>query len=246
MFLFLRVLFAHFIADFPLQTGKVYILKAGGGVGKWAHTLIVFLVSVVFVYPYWGDPDIWLYLVGATLVHHLSDWLKVLLNQRGSPRYFLFRYMGDQVVHLATAAFVFLMAVGQKRLDWPGGGLWATVYNSDFWMLYGSLLMTATYFATYFIEAFKKSYVPTSYQEVLPQTYKYYGILERACLFNLAFLGGFSWVIAPIALLPRYILARSWPHVFNHKVRCNSFLEISLTALLGLLPGLALRTLTSS
>ena len=50
MFLFLRILFAHFIADFPFQTGKVYILKAGGGLGKWAHTLIIFLISVIFVF----------------------------------------------------------------------------------------------------------------------------------------------------------------------------------------------------
>ena len=244
MFLFLRILFAHFIADFPFQTGKVYFLKAEGGAGKWAHTLIIFFVSVIFVYPYWGKLDIWLYLIGATLVHHLSDWLKVLLNQRGSPRYFLFRYVADQVVHIATAAFVMLMGIGQESLKWPGDGVWASFYNSDFWMIYGSLLVVATYFATYFIEAFKKSYVPSRYLEMLPNPYKYYGILERTCLFHLAFLGGFTWFIVPIALLPRFILARSWPKEYNDKLRCTSFLELSLTLLLGLFPGVALRAWT--
>lgn len=244
MFLFLRILLAHFVADFPFQTSKVYVLKAGGGAGKWAHTLIVFIISVIFVYPYWGTPDIWLYLIGAALVHHLSDWLKVLLNQRGSPRYFLFRYLGDQVVHVTTAAFVFLLPIGHIKLEWPGDGAWATFYNSDFWMIYGSLLMVATYFATYFIEAFKKSYCPAVYQEILPQTVKYHGILERACLFNLAYLGGFSWVIIPIALLPRFILAKSWPQIFRYKILSNSMLEISIGLLLGIIPGIILHFIT--
>ncbi len=241
MFLFLRLLLAHFIADFPLQTAKVYFLKAGGGAGKWAHTFIVFLASVLFAFPYWHYPDLWIYLFGATLIHHLSDWLKVELNQGGSPRYFLLRYLGDQLVHLATAAFVLTMAISQKRLAWPGNGLWASFYNSDFWMLYATMLLAATYFATYFIEALKKSYFPERFLNVLPETYKYYGILERTCLFNLAYLGGFAWVIVPIAFLPRFILAKTWPGLFKDKVRATSLLEVLSSALLGLIPGLLLR-----
>ena len=250
MFLFLRLLLAHFVADFPLQTARVYLLKAGGGLGKWAHTLIIFATSVLFVYPYWACSDTWIYLLGSTLVHHLSDWIKVELNRKGSPRYFLLRYIADQIVHVATAAFVFLMPLGQLRLAWPSEGrcefwrLWADWYDSDFWMLYGSLLIVATYFATYFIESFKKSYAPERFQPVLPEAYKYYGILERACLFHLAFVGGLFWALTPLAILPRFAMARLWPAHFA-KLRCASILEISLSVILGILPGIALRLLQS-
>ncbi len=245
MFLFLRLLLAHFIADFPLQTGRVYVLKAAGGLGKWAHTLIIFFVSALFVHPYWAYSDMWIYLIGSTLVHHLSDWVKVKLNRSGSPRYFLLRYVGDQIVHIATAAFVFLTPLGRLRLQWPSGGLcgglWATWYDSDFWMLYGSLLVVATYFSTYFIEAFKKSYTPERFYPDIPEIYKYYGILERACLFHLAFIGGVWWAITPIVILPRFVLARLWPDPFASKLRCTSLLETILSLVLGILPGIALR-----
>jgi hypothetical protein len=243
MFLFLRLLLAHFIADFPLQTTRVYLLKAGDGCGKWAHSAIVFLVSVLFVFPYWGAPDIWFYLVGAGLVHHLSDGAKLALNRALSNRSFLFLYVADQCIHVLTVSFILLMSISAIRLEVPGTGLFASLYNSDFWILYAILLVISTYFTTYFIEAFKKSYYPDRFQEVLPAAYKYYGILERACLFHLAYWGGAAWAFVPLALAPRFLLARVSPGLLGSKIVCTSFLEIFWSLLLGVAPGLAFRYL---
>ncbi len=240
MFLFLRLLLAHFIADFPLQTKRVYLLKARGGAGKWVHTAVIFGVSVLFAFPYWDYPDIWFYLIGATLIHHLYDWIKVILNQDGSPRHALFRFMADQVGHLAVLAFVLLMSAGQVTRVFPGDSLLARIYNSDFWMLYGSLLIAATYFATYFIEAFKQSYAAPGSSKVLPNTYKYFGILERTALFHLAFLGEFAWILIPAALLPRFIAARYSKPLWG-KIHITSPAEVCLSLILGVVPGLALR-----
>ena len=246
MFLFLRLLLAHFIADFPLQTTSVYVIKVRDKHGLWVHTSIIFLMSLLFVYPYWGYPWMWVYLVGSTLVHHASDAIKIYLNRTGSPRHFLLRYVGDQIVHVSTASAVLLLPIGHLRLEDANPGLWAKIYNSDFLMLYGSLLIVATYFSTYFIEALKKSYWPKRFHELLPTSYKTYGIFERACLFHLAFLGGLFWATMPFAILPRYLLANFFPKIFNNKIRCISALEMIPSFFLGILPGIALRLLTRS
>ncbi len=212
MFLFLRLLLAHFVGDYPLQTGLIYGLKSKSGAGKFAHSLVVLLVSIFFVYPYWGYPSIWIYLIAAALVHHLSDWVKMELNRKGSVRNHLWRYVLDQAVHVATAAFVFFLPIGQLelRVQWPVW--WASFYNSNFCMLYGSLLVMATYFTTYFIDALKKSYLPDLFRENMPDSYKYYGIAERLLLFNLAF---FFSAYALLALIPalalRIATRRHWP-----------------------------------
>lgn len=244
MFLFLRLLLAHFIADFPFQTTAVYIIKVRGKHGLWLHTSIIFVMSVLFVYPYWSYPSMWVYLLGSTLIHHASDAVKLVLNKRGSHRNYLLRYVGDQVVHIATAASVLLLPISGLRIEGGGPEFWTAFYNSDFWVLYGSLIILATYFATYFIEALKKSYYPERFQEILPEEYKIYGIIERACLFNLAFLGPIFWIFIPLAVLPRTILVRILPQIFKDKMRATSILEISCTLLLGIIPGLALRFLT--
>ncbi len=243
MYLFLRLLLAHFIADFPLQTSKVYTLKCGHGPGKSAHSLIIFIVSIFFVIPYWSYPSMWVYVTVSGLIHHASDTIKLAWNKTGNPRNFLFRYVGDQLVHVATAAGIFLLPLHELRLPMAGGGLVQKIYASDFLMLYGSLLIVATYFGTYFIEAFKKSYLPERYVEILPRSYKFQGIFERMVLFHLAYLGGFGWVIVPLALLPRFLMQRFWKADFINKSRPTSVLDIALTLLLGLIPGLVLSLL---
>lgn len=237
MFLFLRLLLAHFVGDYPLQTGWIYRLKGKGRVGQCAHSFVVFLVSVLFVYPYWGYASMWLYLVGAALVHHLSDWVKMELNSKGSARNHLWRYVADQIVHAATVAFVLLMPIGHIELPAQGPAWWTTLYNSDFCMMYGSLLVVATYFTTYFIEGFIKSYMPDLFQMHMPDSYKYYGIAERLILFNIAFFANAYVLLALIpALALRMATRRLWPSL-------TSPLEISLSFAMAIVSGLTLRLL---
>ncbi len=239
MFLFLRLLLAHLLGDYPLQTGWIYHLKNKGGAGKCAHSLVVFLVSVLFVYPYWGYTSMWLYLVGAALVHHLSDWVKMELNLTGSVRNPLWRYVADQIVHVATAAFVLLLPIGRVELpaQWPAW--WAAMYNSNFCMMYGCLLVVATYFTTYFIEALKMSYMPGLFQVQIPNSYKYYGIAERSILFNIAF---FANAYALLALIPVLVLRMATRHLWPTLPVTNP-LEVALSFAMAIVPGLALRLL---
>jgi len=52
MSLFYRLLLAHIIADFPLQTKQIFNIKMNTEWGVLLHSLIVLIFSVLLTFPY--------------------------------------------------------------------------------------------------------------------------------------------------------------------------------------------------
>ena len=100
------LLLAHLIADFPLQTNRIYILKTQGNKGLLLHVLIHMLTAAVLVQRPWQYIPLFMVL-GA--IHFVVDWLK--LNKpavKQTPGFLL-----DQLAHVLT---ILLLTIWQPHL----------------------------------------------------------------------------------------------------------------------------------
>ena len=98
--LFMNMLIAHFLADFPLQRDVWVNSKAQKhllGSGMWLHSLVVFACTIVAL----GGFGFWRAAVCIVCSHILIDYSKVRFTRRG-PRAFAL----DQFLHIGTLALV--------------------------------------------------------------------------------------------------------------------------------------------
>ena len=103
--LFMTLLVGHLLADFPLQTDSVYLLKTKGWYGIFPHAAIhVFVLAVLLGHP----ARYWPLLVAVFLVHFLIDWAKFHMPVSAKSIAFLY----DQALHLVSLAV--LAALGPK------------------------------------------------------------------------------------------------------------------------------------
>jgi hypothetical protein len=100
--LFATLLFAHLVADFPLQTNKIYRWKTEGSAGVALHVAIHLLVTAVLLQEPWRYGALFIILGAA---HFVIDWAKVRLPaQRQTPGFVL-----DQMAHVVTVAILAAM-----------------------------------------------------------------------------------------------------------------------------------------
>lgn len=121
MMIFWRLILAHFIADFSLQTNRIAVWKRQSKWGMVVHILTHPVVMVIVTWPYlsetwvdagWFQLNGWLCVAFITLFHWLEDvWRVWSIKETGSPDSTGF-FLWDQVVH-----FTMILAFSPT---WPG------------------------------------------------------------------------------------------------------------------------------
>ena len=96
--MFWLLLFAHLLADYPLQTNWIVINKNKIPV-LFLHVSIHFLVSLIFVLIYL--PGAWPFLILLTGIHFLIDTGKNFVN-KSKPNWVVVPYFIDQFLHLIS------------------------------------------------------------------------------------------------------------------------------------------------
>ena len=109
MTIFWRLVLAHFIADFTLQTNKVATWKRRNRTGMlihiFTHPLVTYAVcwpflSMLWVQTHWIQMNGWVCVALLTVFHWLEDeWRVWSIRETGSPDSTGF-FLWDQVVHL--------------------------------------------------------------------------------------------------------------------------------------------------
>ena len=98
---FLALLLAHLLADFPLQTNRIFRLKISGNRGLFVHVLIHIMMAAILL----QHPDqYWDLLLALGLAHFVTDWVKVRFP--GNPQWPGF--VLDQLAHLVA---IFLLSL---------------------------------------------------------------------------------------------------------------------------------------
>ena len=178
--LLIRLLLAHFIGDFALQTNRIYNGKKAGGttaiiflfIHSGIHAALVFGLSGL-----WGN---WILPLVILTTHFVIDFLKYrYLDER------LFCFLIDQAFHIAVIIVSWLFVcempskvitfIGQMAADWR---LWLCLLGYVLVMKPTSVVLSIT---------IKRWQLYTSNKASLPDAGKWIGYLERILILTFIF-----------------------------------------------------------
>lgn len=234
---------AHFIADYPLQTNKVYCAKISSFKGQLFHAGIHTIVFALFLIPYWHNPLTWCYLAWITGTHLTFDILKVKAIDKTNIHPVI-TYTADQVLHIAAASLIFWLPLS-KEIPTASTSLLGAWYWNDTLIVYLIGLIVATYFTTYFLACWywanKKLAHDDGYN--LTTLQKIYGIVERGLVTTLiAFCGTTGLVLFPVLIALRLPI-HQWLHSQGKPVKwLKSIPEIIFGSLMSVAAGMAIQT----
>jgi len=136
--LFYRLLLAHLVADFPLQTNQIFKVKTNTEWGVLIHTLIVLIFSILFTFPYLEDPKVIIILLVIFLSHTVIDKLKMEYSKKTKNQSMKILLL-DQVLHIAIIAILTFNFTESYLLSSPFNSVFLNylidVYNNDIFII---------------------------------------------------------------------------------------------------------------
>lgn len=143
MEILLLLYLAHYLGDYPFQTGWVYAQKLKSWSGGLFHSLGLTLALIVCLAPYLNHWETWLTIFLIVFMHYFQDAGKLIFNkafEREVVGYFI-----DQFMHLVFSTFFWFILIANKSFD--------PMFGSDY---YGNSYLIAfligLLFATYILE----------------------------------------------------------------------------------------------
>lgn len=142
MDIILKLILAHFIADYPLQPGILVAWKKRSVWGILVHTLIHLLTMVILLWPYFYLDSVGWALSFIFIVHNMADFVKIRID-RIHKKGRLARYLLDQAVHFASVfiAWFLWLRGAEPRLS----GAMEPYYSDLSWILFLMALVLSTY-----------------------------------------------------------------------------------------------------
>lgn len=237
MFIFLRLILAHLIGDFPLQFNKVHALKHKGFWGHLPHIFIIMLCFVALSLPFLNIPEMWAFILFIGVTHLVQDWIKIrFCSKKG---FAFISYMLDQILHLSLIASVFLTELRYLNPVLIHDNAYDIYYNDTYILIFITMI-TITYNGHYMILMFKKDYIDenTSYSTFE----KYYGMIERALAFIIFLYSPIFLIILPLIFLFRIVLYLISKKRLSVEKQFCAPLDISLSAGLSIIAGIIARS----
>jgi hypothetical protein len=201
MFIFWRLLLAHFIADFPIQTNKIYFLKTKYPWGSFLHSGIFIIVSALLLWPLWNRLDFWLFLLFLFVSHGIQDLLKIIYNRQNSHDT-IWLFLIDQVLHILFISTVFLLPISVMKYTVDQSS-WYHWYSQDKSIIFLTFLVGIGFGGSILIPYIEKLVKHLPRVEIPPK-FKYYGVLERILVIALVSAPGYWYVFTPLVFLVRY------------------------------------------
>ena len=201
MFLFLRLLLAHFLGDFPLQFNIIFKMKLSGFRGIIPHALILFACYILLSWPFLNQPLVLAFILFLAVCHLIQDSFKLNLD----PKYSFWSYTGDQLLHAATIALIFLIPVQHPRL--AAGyepNLLEKLYANNVLVMYLIAIIAVTYNGYFMIRCFKDTFLRKSGRYNAFE--KWFGMAERALILSFFLSRGSMTILLPLSLLIRPVV----------------------------------------
>ena len=158
MFLFLKLVLAHLIADFILQFEELYQLKVRSYVGQVFHALIQGLFSLILLYPYLNSLQIWLFVAWLVLAHLMQDLTKYSATEKTPANTFVY-FTTDQFCHILVISVIFLLPISHEVRGFPDFPLLDMFYRLNIWTVDVIFFITLTFAGSYILNAFTRSYL---------------------------------------------------------------------------------------
>ncbi|MFA6583144.1 MAG: DUF3307 domain-containing protein [Elusimicrobiaceae bacterium] len=187
MLIFWRLLFAHLLADFTLQTNSVAKWKRESRSGMLIHCLTHVVCSIVMVWPYINDSWFnfggfrftgWMAVGVIFLTHYLQDRWRVYAIKALSSSDGTLYFIWDQLVHIGVIFALSPSGIGDGSVV------------EEKWVVYLCMFVVVTHGITVFTYFIEKAL----YNEGFPGfDKKYFGILQRVALWFFFFIPGWHW-----------------------------------------------------
>ncbi|MBN1996537.1 DUF3307 domain-containing protein [candidate division KSB1 bacterium] len=103
--LFLTLLLAHVIGDFPLQTDFLYRWKKVKSWGVLPHVLVCTIVNIFALYPLWNKIQIWIAIALLGIIHAILDRGKILISKH-LRKDNLIQFLLDQFLHVLSILLI--------------------------------------------------------------------------------------------------------------------------------------------
>jgi len=172
MFLFYRLILAHIIADFPMQTNQIFKVKMNTQWGVILHTLIVLIFSVLFAFPYLEDTKVIIIIIIIFLSHTVIDKLKMEYSKKTENQSIRILLL-DQVLHIAIIAVLTFNFTESYLLSSPFNSAFLNylidIYNSDIFIISLIGYIASVFFIPILLMYIKEEGIPTNHQKLKKQ-----------------------------------------------------------------------------
>lgn len=181
----LRLLLAHIVADFFLQTDKLCRMKRGVK-NKWTALSLHCFIHAALAYLFVAQWANWIIPTVIFATHLLTDWLKISF-MKDSIRTFL----TDQAIHLAVIIALWLNCAGSISLGKTS--LTSFFSGIDVWAIFiGYVLMMKP--SSVFLNLLLKRWEVGIKDKSLPNAGKWIGYLERILILTFILTGNMEGV----------------------------------------------------
>ena len=134
MFLLYRLLLAHIIADFPLQTSQIFKIKMNTQWGVILHTLIVLIFSLLFAFPYLENLRVIIIIIIIFATHTIIDKIKLDYSKKNTNQDIKI-FLLDQFLHISIIAALTFNFTESYLLSSPFNNAFLSdlihLYNND-------------------------------------------------------------------------------------------------------------------
>lgn len=251
MSVILRMLLAHVISDFPLQTDRVYLWKVNSRWGVLVHAGTFGIVGALLLLPCLMYPAIPLTLLFIVITHFFIDSGKIDRNRlqtRKSPISikYLYYFTADQALHLLMIFLPFLLYGAANR---HFGAVAADRLSEHFfWRIYfddSIILLYIGYVISLFVSPFaalmlgKRFFFPFTKQKVFPRSGEPGRLLYCFVLTTTALL---PEPLTILLLIP--VLWRFWLFKTRQQLTPQNAFAQSIVTFVSLGTGILLKTIT--
>ena len=172
MHLFYRLLLAHIIADFPLQTNQIFKVKTNTEWGVLIHTLIVLLFSILFAFPYLENLKVLIILLILFLSHTVIDKLKMEYSKKTKNQSMRILLL-DQALHIAIIAVLTFNFTESYLLSSPFNGAFLKylidIYNNDIFIISLIGYITSVFFIPILLMYIREEDIPANPKKLREQ-----------------------------------------------------------------------------
>lgn len=138
----LHFFLAHFLADYPFQSGALVKLKNKRYLGVFIHSTIHLFFMMLILAPLLHEVEVQISIAAIYVTHNLIDHTKVRLDRNDPKRHRLYYFL-DQLSHwFIILSLVFYMGPVMPHLE----GQWLELYTNNVLWLYLLSMVLFTYF----------------------------------------------------------------------------------------------------
>jgi len=172
MYLFYRLLLAHIIADFPLQTKQIFKVKMNTKWGVLLHSSIVLIFSILFAFPYLENLRVIIIIIIIFATHTIIDKIKLEYSKKTKNQSIRILLL-DQALHISIIAVLTFNFTESYLLSFPFNSAFLNylidIYNNDIFIVSLIGYIASVFFIPILLMYIREEDIPTNPKKLKKQ-----------------------------------------------------------------------------